>query len=132
MGLLTDADAEGVDPDRLLEFYRAALRDRWDEQPFMYTPESVAGIVAGMYQPLGPWMTSPGGFRCRKIFCSSTGSPSAQVSSWDISTPPQTGSRSTTRYATMGYLRQSWDGPKPPGARRGSTASLAQICASSR
>jgi predicted unusual protein kinase regulating ubiquinone biosynthesis (AarF/ABC1/UbiB family) len=55
VGLLTDADAEGLDPDRLLEFYRAALRDRWDEQPFMYTPESVAAIVAGTYQPLGPW-----------------------------------------------------------------------------
>jgi hypothetical protein len=55
IGLLTDADAEGLDPKRLLEFYRAALRDRWDEQPFTYTPESVAKIVAGTYQPLGPW-----------------------------------------------------------------------------
>ena len=55
VGLLADADAEGLDPDRLLEFYRAALRDRWDEQPFTYTPESVAEIVAGTYQPLGPW-----------------------------------------------------------------------------
>jgi predicted unusual protein kinase regulating ubiquinone biosynthesis (AarF/ABC1/UbiB family) len=55
VGLLADADAEGLDPDRLLEFYRAALRDRWDEQPFTYTPESVAQIVAGTYQPLGPW-----------------------------------------------------------------------------
>jgi predicted unusual protein kinase regulating ubiquinone biosynthesis (AarF/ABC1/UbiB family) len=55
VGLLRDADAEGLDPDRLLEFYRAALRDRWDEQPYTYTPESVAKIVAGTYQPLGPW-----------------------------------------------------------------------------
>jgi predicted unusual protein kinase regulating ubiquinone biosynthesis (AarF/ABC1/UbiB family) len=55
VGLLADADAEGLDPDRLLEFYRAALRDRWDEQPFTYTPESVAEIVAGTYQPMGPW-----------------------------------------------------------------------------
>jgi predicted unusual protein kinase regulating ubiquinone biosynthesis (AarF/ABC1/UbiB family) len=55
VGLLADADAEGLDPDRLLEFYRAALRDRWAEQPFTYTPESVAKIVAGTYQPLGPW-----------------------------------------------------------------------------
>jgi predicted unusual protein kinase regulating ubiquinone biosynthesis (AarF/ABC1/UbiB family) len=55
VGLLTDADAEGLDPDRLLEFYRAALRDRWDEQPFTYTPESVAKIAAGTYQPLGEW-----------------------------------------------------------------------------
>jgi predicted unusual protein kinase regulating ubiquinone biosynthesis (AarF/ABC1/UbiB family) len=55
VGLLTDENAEGLDPDRLLEFYRAALRDRWDEQPFTYTPESVAEIVAGTYQPLGPW-----------------------------------------------------------------------------
>jgi serine/threonine protein kinase len=55
VGLLADADAEGLDGDRLLEFYRAALRDRWDEQPFTYTPESVAEIVAGTYQPLGPW-----------------------------------------------------------------------------
>ena len=55
VGLLTDDNAEGLDPDRLLEFYRAALRDRWDEQPFTYTPESVAEIVAGTYQPLGPW-----------------------------------------------------------------------------
>jgi predicted unusual protein kinase regulating ubiquinone biosynthesis (AarF/ABC1/UbiB family) len=55
VGLLADDDAEGLDPDRLLEFYRAALRDRWDTQPFTYTPESVAEIVAGTYQPLGPW-----------------------------------------------------------------------------
>jgi len=54
VGLLTDDDAEGLEPDRLLEFYRAALRDRWDTQPFTYTPESVAEIVAGTYQPLGP------------------------------------------------------------------------------
>jgi len=55
VGLLADKDAEGLDPCRLLEFYRAALRDRWDAQPFTYTPESVAEIVAGTYQPLGPW-----------------------------------------------------------------------------
>ncbi len=55
VGLLSDNAAEGLDPDRLLEFYRAALRDRWDMQPYTYTPESVAEIVAGMYQPLGPW-----------------------------------------------------------------------------
>jgi predicted unusual protein kinase regulating ubiquinone biosynthesis (AarF/ABC1/UbiB family) len=55
VGLLTDDNAEGLDPDRLLDFYRAALRDRWDEQPFTYTPESVAEIVAGTYQPLGQW-----------------------------------------------------------------------------
>jgi predicted unusual protein kinase regulating ubiquinone biosynthesis (AarF/ABC1/UbiB family) len=55
VGLLTDDNAEGLDSDRLLAFYRAALRDRWDEQPFTYTPESVAEIVAGTYQPLGPW-----------------------------------------------------------------------------
>jgi predicted unusual protein kinase regulating ubiquinone biosynthesis (AarF/ABC1/UbiB family) len=54
VGLLTHEDAEGLDPDRLLEFYRGALRDRWDTQPFTYTPESVAEIVAGTYQPLGP------------------------------------------------------------------------------
>jgi predicted unusual protein kinase regulating ubiquinone biosynthesis (AarF/ABC1/UbiB family) len=54
VGLLADDDAEGLDPDRLLEFYRAALRDRWDTQPFTYTPESVAGIVAATYQPSGP------------------------------------------------------------------------------
>jgi hypothetical protein len=55
VGLLADADVDGLDPDRLLEFYRAALRDRWEEQPFTYTPESVAEIVAGAYQPSGPW-----------------------------------------------------------------------------
>jgi predicted unusual protein kinase regulating ubiquinone biosynthesis (AarF/ABC1/UbiB family) len=55
VGLLTDDDAKGLDPDRLLEYYRAALRDRWDEQPFTYTPESVAEIVASTYQPLGQW-----------------------------------------------------------------------------
>ena len=55
VGLLTADNAEGLDPDRLLEYYRAALRDRWDEQPFTYTPESVAEIVAGTYQPLGQW-----------------------------------------------------------------------------
>ena len=53
--MLADKDAEGLDPCRLLEFYRSALRDRWDAQPFTYTPESVAEIVAGTYQPLGPW-----------------------------------------------------------------------------
>ena len=55
VGLLTDENAEGLDPDRLLDFYRAALRDRWDEQPFTYTPDSVAEIAASTYQPLGPW-----------------------------------------------------------------------------
>jgi serine/threonine protein kinase len=55
LGLLTDHDANGLDPDRLLEFYRAALRDRWDDQPFTYTPESVADIVATTYQPMGPF-----------------------------------------------------------------------------
>jgi ABC1 atypical kinase-like domain len=55
VGLLRDADAEGLDPYRLLEFYRAALRDRWDVQPYTYTPESAAEIVTGTYQPLGPW-----------------------------------------------------------------------------
>ena len=55
VGLLADADSHGLDPDRLLEFYRGALRDRWDEQPFTYTPESVAKIAAGTYQPLGEW-----------------------------------------------------------------------------
>jgi predicted unusual protein kinase regulating ubiquinone biosynthesis (AarF/ABC1/UbiB family) len=55
VGLLADADAHGLDPDRLLEFYRGALRDRWDEQPFTYTPESVAKIAASTYQPLGEW-----------------------------------------------------------------------------
>ena len=54
VGLLTDDNAEGLDPDRLLEFYRAALRDRWDTQPFTYTPESVAQMVAATYQPSGP------------------------------------------------------------------------------
>jgi predicted unusual protein kinase regulating ubiquinone biosynthesis (AarF/ABC1/UbiB family) len=55
VGLLAENDARGLDPDRLLEFYRAALRDRWDTQPFTYTPESVAEIVAGTYQPVGPF-----------------------------------------------------------------------------
>lgn len=55
VGLLTADDAHKVDPDRLLEFHRAALRDRWDVQPFTYTPESVARTVAATYQPMGPW-----------------------------------------------------------------------------
>ncbi|MCU1490482.1 MAG: AarF/ABC1/UbiB kinase family protein, partial [Acidimicrobiaceae bacterium] len=55
VGLLDDDDTEGLDPGRLLEYYRTALRDRWDEQPFTYTPESVAEIVANTYRPLGPW-----------------------------------------------------------------------------
>ncbi len=54
VGLLAEDSAEGLDPDRLLEFYRAALRDRWDTQPFTYTPESVAQIVAATYQPSSP------------------------------------------------------------------------------
>ena len=55
IGLLTDDDAKGLDPNRLLDFYRAALRDRTDSQPFTYTPEAVAEMVAGTYQPRGPW-----------------------------------------------------------------------------
>ena len=55
VGLLADAQVEGLDPVRLLEFYRAALRDRLDEQPFTYTPESVAELMVGTYQPLGQW-----------------------------------------------------------------------------
>jgi predicted unusual protein kinase regulating ubiquinone biosynthesis (AarF/ABC1/UbiB family) len=55
IGLLTDNDAQGLDPDRLLDYYRAALRDRWDTQPFTYTPEAVAEIVAATYQPSGPF-----------------------------------------------------------------------------
>ncbi|MCU1493478.1 MAG: AarF/ABC1/UbiB kinase family protein [Acidimicrobiaceae bacterium] len=55
VGLLADGNTEGLDPDRLLEYYRTALRDRWDDQPFTYTPESVAEIVANTYRPLGPW-----------------------------------------------------------------------------
>ena len=55
IGLLTDDDAKGLDPNRLLDFYRAALRDRTDSQPFTYTPEAVAEMVAGTYQPMGPW-----------------------------------------------------------------------------
>jgi ABC1 atypical kinase-like domain len=55
VGLLTDDTAEELDPDRLLDYYRAALRDRWDAQPFTYTPESVAELVTGTYQPVGPW-----------------------------------------------------------------------------
>jgi predicted unusual protein kinase regulating ubiquinone biosynthesis (AarF/ABC1/UbiB family) len=55
IGLLTDHDAQGLDPDRLLEFYRAALRDRCDPQPFTYTPEWAAEMVASTYQPSGPW-----------------------------------------------------------------------------
>jgi predicted unusual protein kinase regulating ubiquinone biosynthesis (AarF/ABC1/UbiB family) len=66
VGLLRDADAEGLDPDRLLEFYRSALRDRWDEQPYTYTPESVAEIVADTYQPLGPWSDVTGRFQMPK------------------------------------------------------------------
>jgi hypothetical protein len=54
VGLLTDDHAGGLDPNQLLEFYRAALRDRWDTQPFTYTPEAVAQIVAATYQPSGP------------------------------------------------------------------------------
>src|SRR5205823_12839518 len=37
IGLLTDDDAKGLDPNRLLDFYQAALRDRTDSQPFTYT-----------------------------------------------------------------------------------------------
>ena len=55
VGLLSDADTEGLDPSRLIEYYRVALRDRLDTQPFTYTPESVAEIATGIYQPLGPY-----------------------------------------------------------------------------
>jgi predicted unusual protein kinase regulating ubiquinone biosynthesis (AarF/ABC1/UbiB family) len=55
IGLLSADEAKGLDPDRLLDFYRAALRDRTDSQPFTYTPEVVAEMVASTYQPRGPW-----------------------------------------------------------------------------
>ena len=55
IGLLSDDEAKGLDPDRLLDFYRGALRDRTDSQPFTYTPEAVAEMVSGTYQPMGPW-----------------------------------------------------------------------------
>ncbi|HEY1636676.1 MAG TPA: AarF/ABC1/UbiB kinase family protein [Acidimicrobiales bacterium] len=55
LGMLSEDDAKSIDPDRLLEFYRYALRDRWDDQPFTQTPEFAAEIVARSYEPLGPW-----------------------------------------------------------------------------
>jgi predicted unusual protein kinase regulating ubiquinone biosynthesis (AarF/ABC1/UbiB family) len=55
LGMLSEDDAQQIDPQRLLEFYRYALRDRWDEQPFTQTPEFAAEIVARSYEPLGPW-----------------------------------------------------------------------------
>jgi predicted unusual protein kinase regulating ubiquinone biosynthesis (AarF/ABC1/UbiB family) len=55
LGLMANGDAKGVDPGRLLEFYRHALRDRWDDQPFTYTPEAAAEVVTRTYQPFGPW-----------------------------------------------------------------------------
>ena len=55
IGLLTAQDAQGLGPDRLLEFYRATLRDRSDPQPFTYTAEWAAETVARTYQPYGPW-----------------------------------------------------------------------------
>jgi hypothetical protein len=55
LGMLSEDDAQRIDPHRLLEFYRYALRDRWDEQPFTQTPEFAAEIVARSYEPLGPW-----------------------------------------------------------------------------
>ncbi len=51
IGLLADGDNDGVDPDRLLEFYRATrYSDRWDNQPFTYTPKSAAAIVPSHLQ----------------------------------------------------------------------------------
>ncbi len=55
LGMLSEDDARKVEPSRLLEFYRYALRDRWDEQPFTETPEFAAEIVARSYEPFGPW-----------------------------------------------------------------------------
>jgi predicted unusual protein kinase regulating ubiquinone biosynthesis (AarF/ABC1/UbiB family) len=55
LGMLSEDDAQRIDPHRLLEFYRYALRDRWDDQPFTQTPEFAAEIVARSYEPLGPW-----------------------------------------------------------------------------
>jgi predicted unusual protein kinase regulating ubiquinone biosynthesis (AarF/ABC1/UbiB family) len=55
LGMLSEDDAKRLDPGRLLEFYRYALRDRWDNQPFTQTPEFAAEIVARSYEPLGPW-----------------------------------------------------------------------------
>ncbi len=117
VGLLRDADAEGLDPDRLLEFYRAALRDRWDEQPYTYTPESVAEIVAATYQPLGPWSDVTGRLQMPKDLLFLNGSPSAPASYSDTSTPPPTGSRSTARSGTTDRRPRSWGVGKPRGAR---------------
>jgi predicted unusual protein kinase regulating ubiquinone biosynthesis (AarF/ABC1/UbiB family) len=66
LGMLSEDDAHRIDPQRLLEFYRYALRDRWDDQPFTETPKFAAEIVARSYEPLGPWYDVTRRFRMPK------------------------------------------------------------------
>jgi predicted unusual protein kinase regulating ubiquinone biosynthesis (AarF/ABC1/UbiB family) len=66
LGMLTDDDAGQLDPRRVLEFYRYALRDRWDDQPFTDTPEFAAEVVSRAYEPLGTWYDVTGRLRMPK------------------------------------------------------------------
>ena len=66
LGILMDDDARSLDSTRLLDFYRHALRDRWDDQPFTETPEFAAEIVSRFYEPFGPWCDITGRLRMPK------------------------------------------------------------------
>ncbi len=55
IGMLVAGDAAKVDPDRLLTYYRLQLRALWDVQPFAFTPEYAAEVVASTYDVLGEW-----------------------------------------------------------------------------
>ena len=66
LGMLTEDDARQLDPSRVLEFYRYALRDRWDDQPFTDTPEFAAEVVSRTYEPLGTWYDVTGRLRMPK------------------------------------------------------------------
>jgi predicted unusual protein kinase regulating ubiquinone biosynthesis (AarF/ABC1/UbiB family) len=55
LGMLTARDTGQIDAEKLLAYYRLQLRCLWDEQPFAFTPEYAADVVASTYDPVGPW-----------------------------------------------------------------------------
>lgn len=55
IGMLEASAVASVDTRRLLDYYRLQLRGLWEDQPFTFTPEHAAEVVAGTYDLTGPW-----------------------------------------------------------------------------
>jgi len=101
------------------------VEDRWDTQPFTYTPESVAEIVAATYQPLGPWFRYHPTASMPKIFLFLNRITIGVSSILGISMPPPTGSSIDSESATTDRRPQNWVVWKPPGRPSGTAASPA-------